>query len=343
MICHILLISLVSVTGGIEILPNAANDSTPFVVKVKASELPPDTEYEFCLWVFDKDQNSAISQIWESEEMEWKYGWTGYQPFSQDTASTRIGWAFLRIHKEPLSNNYYIKYKIRNGKEEWDTQIDYPDFKILDMTTEGGWLVGTIFSNPNLDSPLENSVVLAKSDSEVVGTYITEDNQINESYPLNLGQFRVAVPTGTISSLSFTSREGESITGYTETSAPWTISAGKITYIDSFTIKQTLSLDISPNPFSPNEPENKVTYISYKLPYNEAYIKIYIYDRRGRRVRKLMDGDLSGSSLRTIWNGKNDKGNILPMGIYIVYLQAEDKSSNKVETKKAEVVIAKRL
>lgn len=342
MIWYMLFLSLVHVTGGIEILPNAANDSTPFVVKVKASEMLPDTNYEFCLWVYDSVQSSAISQIWKPGE-GWKYGWMGYQSFSEERGSTRIGWAFLRIHKKPLSNNYYIKYKIRNGKEKWDTQIDYPDFKILNMSTDAGWLIGTIFSDSKLTTPIENTIVLAKSGSEVVGTYITEDNQINESYPLNLGQFRVAVPTGTISSLSFTSRDGESITGYTETSAPWTISAGKITHIDSFAIEQTLSLNISPNPFSPKEWPNKVTYISYKLPYNEAYVRLYIYDRRGRRVRKLMEGDLSGSSLTKKWDGKNDKGNILPMGIYIVYLQAEDKSSNKVETKKAEVVIAKRL
>lgn len=122
---------------------------------------------------------------------------------------------------------------------------------------------------------------------------------------------------------------------------------GKINSIYAEFLPKKISLSIEPQIFSP---PNEVTFISYTLPFTKANIRLYIYDKCGRLVRKLIDGEPSGSQSRYIeeknsvtwvhiWNGKNDKGEILPTGIYIVYLEARNATSSI--SKKEQVVIAK--
>ncbi|MCX8011335.1 MAG: lamin tail domain-containing protein, partial [Ignavibacteria bacterium] len=55
------------------------------------------------------------------------------------------------------------------------------------------------------------------------------------------------------------------------------------------------NLEISPNPFSPdNDGFEDFTILSYKLPQQTAQIRIRIYDNIGRKVRTLADNEPSG-------------------------------------------------
>jgi hypothetical protein len=103
-------------------------------------------------------------------------------------------------------------------------------------------------------------------------------------------------------------------------------------------------LSISPNPFSPDgDGHQEVTVISYRLPSPAAYLRLYLFDVRGRRVRTLADGQRSGSQGDLLWDGKNDAGDSLKMGIYIVYLEALDDRRGVVCRRKGTVVLAGRL
>lgn len=94
-----------------------------------------------------------------------------------------------------------------------------------------------------------------------------------------------------------------------------------------------------PNPFSPHQGEK--TNIAWHLP-SEANRSISIYDVSGRLVRKLLDQKQDGLSYGIIqWDGRTDNGDIVPIGVYIVYLQA--KVGTDVTKATAIVVVARKL
>lgn len=96
-------------------------------------------------------------------------------------------------------------------------------------------------------------------------------------------------------------------------------------------------LDIAPNPFDDQ------TVISYRLPETTATVSLWIYDRHGRRVRRLLDAAPSGSTRTKVWDGRDDGGARLGMGIYVVYLEAIDPAGGTLHRLKRPVVLARRL
>jgi hypothetical protein len=103
-------------------------------------------------------------------------------------------------------------------------------------------------------------------------------------------------------------------------------------------------LSIHPNPFSPDgDGHQEVTVISYHMPTPTAYLRLFLFDVRGRRVRTLADGQRCAAQGDLLWDGKNDVGDTLKMGIYIVYLEALDDRRGVVCRRKETVVLARRL
>ncbi len=102
---------------------------------------------------------------------------------------------------------------------------------------------------------------------------------------------------------------------------------------------EQIEFTVEPNTFCPEDPSRNVTYIRCEIPFRYSYIRIYIYDRIGRLVRKLADEDASGQIIERIFDGKNDRGEFLPMGIYIVYFEAQDKYSQKKFVRKKTCVL----
>ena len=74
-------------------------------------------------------------------------------------------------------------------------------------------------------------------------------------------------------------------------------------------------LTIFPNPFSTQ------TGISFSLAENQP-VKLTIYDQTGRMVFDLSIPGLSAPNPTISWDGKDQSGNILPNGMYLIHLQA---------------------
>jgi len=74
-----------------------------------------------------------------------------------------------------------------------------------------------------------------------------------------------------------------------------------------------------------------------------ATVHIKIYDAMGRLVRYLCNTEASGPQGRYIWNGSSDSGQRCRMGVYIVYMQAIDEMTGRVEQAKAVCVLAEWL
>lgn len=103
-------------------------------------------------------------------------------------------------------------------------------------------------------------------------------------------------------------------------------------------------IDVRPNPFSPdNDGFEDFTIISYNLTQYISQIRIKIFDSRGRFVRSLVNNQASGSNGAIIFDGKDEDGNPLKIGIYIIYIEALNDLNGVVEVLKTPVVVARKL
>jgi hypothetical protein len=75
-----------------------------------------------------------------------------------------------------------------------------------------------------------------------------------------------------------------------------------------------------PNPFNPS------TTIAYSLE-RPGRVSIEITDVRGRLVKRLEDGTRETGTYRIVWDGRGDRGEQLPSGVYLYRLRMEGKVS----------------
>ena len=77
-----------------------------------------------------------------------------------------------------------------------------------------------------------------------------------------------------------------------------------------------------PNPF------NAATAIAFSLEQT-GYVSLVIYDLLGRKVRTIVDEDLSSSSHTATWDGKDDYGANVTTGVYFYRLTAGNQVSSR--------------
>lgn len=99
-----------------------------------------------------------------------------------------------------------------------------------------------------------------------------------------------------------------------------------------------------PNPFSPDDDGiDDHLFINYRLDEADYLIKVMVYDRYGREVRKLADGLPAGYEGKLIWDGRKDDGSRNRIGIYIVVFEAYNSATGRNLAYKKTVVLARRL
>ena len=103
-------------------------------------------------------------------------------------------------------------------------------------------------------------------------------------------------------------------------------------------------ISISPNPFSPDgDGFEDFCIIRYNLPAMTSTLILKIYDIKGRLVRTLANGELAGTQGEIVWDGIGDNKQRARIGVYVIFLEATDRSSGKVMTAKAVAVVAAKL
>jgi hypothetical protein len=86
----------------------------------------------------------------------------------------------------------------------------------------------------------------------------------------------------------------------------------------SITTNNEAVLASSPNPFSPDgDTREDITAIQLTLPSPGWLVQLRIYDRFGRFIRTLADGERVGIDSTHIWNGLDENGREVLTGIYI--------------------------
>jgi hypothetical protein len=84
-----------------------------------------------------------------------------------------------------------------------------------------------------------------------------------------------------------------------------------------------------PNPFNPS------TTIPFEIPvdiWTTIPVELIVYDIRGRYVRGLIDSELRPGSNKIYWDGRNDKGETVPSGIYFYTMKVGDETFSRKMT-----------
>jgi hypothetical protein len=82
--------------------------------------------------------------------------------------------------------------------------------------------------------------------------------------------------------------------------------------VENFDISQNY-----PNPFNPS------TKMNISVP-QRTYLKIEIFDVLGRKIRTLINQEVKAGKIEVTWNGKNNFGNKVASGNYIVMMKANE-------------------
>ena len=224
---------IIGVVVNIEYLPPIFQDSTPFLVGVRVEELSPGNTYEVKCWVYDRDARSAISQIWDGEA--WKYGWMGKYELHADSVTAFV-WLPLRIYKHSTGENIYLKVKV----DDEEAIIDTPQIR---LTSNIGYLMGTLSLDSMFTTSGNKVVVLACSLDVIKGCYWSEPNGVDEGMNLSAGQFLVPVTPGMVTELTFIDTMGNFTIGYVTTEPPWKVVANETTLVDIVRIR---GMDVYP-------------------------------------------------------------------------------------------------
>ena len=106
----------------------------------------------------------------------------------------------------------------------------------------------------------------------------------------------------------------------------------------------TAEISVTPNPFSPDgDGYQDAAVITCNFNFSSGTLRAGVYDVRGNLVFTLASNEVTGRSKDFIFNGYSDGKSRLPMGIYVVVIEAIDRDNGIPVTVKAPVVIAARL
>ncbi|MCL4549628.1 MAG: lamin tail domain-containing protein [Bacteroidetes bacterium] len=119
---------------------------------------------------------------------------------------------------------------------------------------------------------------------------------------------------------------------------------GKMNSIFTENLSRESSVTINPNPFSPdNDGFEDFTIINLDLNQALSQVRIKVYDNQGRVVRTLENSRPSASKNSIVFDGMDDIGKPLRIGIYILLIETVSANGGATETLKAPVVIARKL
>ncbi|PSQ79124.1 MAG: hypothetical protein BRD33_01030, partial [Bacteroidetes bacterium QH_6_63_17] len=147
-----------------------------------------------------------------------------------------------------------------------------------------------------------------------------------------------------------TALERISPTGDAEAAENWTSSTDSsggtpgapnaVSLLPSDEAPETTSLRIEPDPFSIEQ--DGATRIRYTFDDVPNLVRVRIYDARGREVWSE-EARLTGRSGEIVWDGRNDAGERVRIGPYVVLVEAVRAEAGTVTQLKKTVVVARPL
>lgn len=108
---------------------------------------------------------------------------------------------------------------------------------------------------------------------------------------------------------------------------------------------QDLEVWLEPETFSPDQDGfEDVLSINYLFQTSGWNARITVFDNKGRLVRQLQQNTLLGTETGTFtWDGTNDSGNKVPVGVYVILVEASNPNTGDTQNFKLGVVVAARI
>ena len=101
-------------------------------------------------------------------------------------------------------------------------------------------------------------------------------------------------------------------------------------------------LNLNPQTFSPDgDGSDDLLSVSVDLPA-PAVVRLKVFDINGRTFTTLLDGDLVEERRVTFWDGRLADGDVAPIGVYVVLLEARPVDGGRVITSRLPVVLVRR-
>ena len=184
-------------------------------------------------------------------------------------------------------------------------------------------------SIPGLNND-KDSLFLRNSDSILIDTLFYEGKWSRKGISLERASF--FLPANNVNNLK-------------PSIAPDSSTCGKVNSVTETSVKpDTLSnhLQIYPNPFSPNSVEGKSQCaIKFILPDKQFKATCKIYNLNGIAVRTIASNEIFNQELNLTWDGANDKGFKMPVGVYPVILEITDLKDGGSKIEKGVIVIGR--
>ena len=103
-------------------------------------------------------------------------------------------------------------------------------------------------------------------------------------------------------------------------------------------------LAATPAVFSPDgDGVDDVVRVVYRLKATTSSVRARVYDARGRHVRTLEQAAPAAGTGQVAWDGFDADGNALPLGPYVVVVDAVDTRAGRAEQYRTVVTLARRL
>jgi hypothetical protein len=114
---------------------------------------------------------------------------------------------------------------------------------------------------------------------------------------------------------------------------------GRVNSISILISSSKPGLQITPNPFNP---QISPTQIKYRAP-TDSTVTIKIFDSAGKLVKTLLEKREAGGQQVISWDGKDDSGKNVPVGLYICQIVAAGGKQKTANTATSTVVVAEKL
>ncbi len=98
-------------------------------------------------------------------------------------------------------------------------------------------------------------------------------------------------------------------------------------------------VEISPKTITPNgDGLDDELLVRYKMETQGYMIRIMVFDKNGRKINTLANGEILGTEGQYIFNGKDYNGGSLASGYYILFFDAYNEKGDRHRVKKSFVV-----
>ncbi|WP_159467079.1 lamin tail domain-containing protein [Dyadobacter sp. 3J3] len=97
--------------------------------------------------------------------------------------------------------------------------------------------------------------------------------------------------------------------------------------------------EVEPEAFIPDHMDGSLVKIKYKLSQSGKLATFKIYDINGRLIKNILRNQLLGTNGEVFWDGRNENGEIVQTGYYLILIDIFDSTGEKAQFKRKVVVV----